>query len=226
VVSIYLKGGAMGDQAKAALVWLNDPRAAKPLLGEVRRDPATLKLHHMLLSGMLAGADADEVLRRQLGSSDADQRFYAATALGECKAEGLADGVPALLGDTDLRVVRAGVHIAFHLSGESFGAVRPKLLDLLGSADLDVKLDTACGFAAARDPICGRTLIEFLRMPSVPPNTDWRVMQAISKLADSTFNYDIHHWGPENPRNQQAIQQFHLWLVRSGNAGPLPPPQP
>jgi hypothetical protein len=226
VVAIYLKGGPMGDEAKAALVWMRDSRAAGPLLKDVEKDPSTLKRHYWLLNAMLSGTDAQAVLLNELDSPDADQRFYAATALGECKAESLAGRVPALLENKDPRVVRAGVHIAFRLSDASFNGVRPRLQELLASDDLELKLDTASGFAARRDPVCANALLELLNRPSVPPNTDWRVMQALSSLADSTFNYDIHHWGPANPQNQRAIKQFQVWLIRSAQAGTSPPTDP
>jgi len=36
------------------------------------------------------------------------------------------------------------------------------------------------------------------------------VMQALSALTGSTFNYNLHEWGP--PANAQAIARFQVWL--------------
>lgn len=43
-------------------------------------------------------------------------------------------------------------------------------------------------------------------------------MQALQELAHSTFNYDMHNWGPQNRSNQAAIAQFKAWLKQSEQA--------
>src|SRR5262249_20211269 len=101
----------------------------------------------------------------------------------------------------------------FSLPKASFPAVRAALLPLLKSKEVETRLVAACGFAKFDDLAAARPLIAFLGEKSAPPNGDWRIMQAISKLAGQTFGYDIHHWGPDNKQNLLAIDKFQQWLA-------------
>lgn len=43
-----------------------------------------------------------------------------------------------------------------------------------------------------------------------PPREDWRIMQAVSALTGSTFDYNVHQWG--SAANQRAIARFEAWI--------------
>ena len=52
-VSTYLQNGPFAEDARTALVWLNDLKAVKPLLQDIEAHPDALKRHFLLLNGML-----------------------------------------------------------------------------------------------------------------------------------------------------------------------------
>ena len=152
------------------------------------------------------------MLVKLLRAPDADTRYYAAQALAESGEPVLAGEVPRLAADTDARVRLAAVQMGFALPDWALLNVYDALLPLLSAKEPELRLQAACGFAARNDHVGGRLLLAFLKDPAPPPNGDWRIMQAISKLAGQTFNYDIHHWGPAHAANRRAINAFESWL--------------
>ncbi len=219
IVAIYIANGPFARDARSVLVWLHDSKAAKALIQDIQKDPATLKRHYSLLNGMLYRQPADPALQRLLASPDADTRFYAAYALAESGDEALAADAPRLAADADSRIRLVAARIGSALPDRAFAAVRPSMLTLLLDDGADVRLEAACGLANRKDPAAARTLLGFWKQPTMRGDFH-RIMQAISKLTDQNFSYDIHHWGPDNSQNARAIADFEHWINTNVDARP------
>jgi hypothetical protein len=60
--------------------------------------------------------------------------------------------------------------------------------------------------------MAGPIILQALRRGQLAEQHKIWVMQSMGKLCGSTFDYDLHHWGPDQSSNQRAIEQFEAWL--------------
>lgn len=212
LLKMYLADGKFAAEARSAITWLNDADMAEALIADIAKDPAALRRHHGLLNGMLWGHEADPRLVKLLDSPEADHRYWAALAIQDCTDAALAPNVKTLLGDKDARVKKSAAHMAGRLPKPAFKTVRAELLKLLADDDVELRVEAARAFAEHKDAAAGPTLLDLWQQP-ISEDMKVHTMQAVAKLADSTFGYNLHEWARPTAQNLKAIEQFERWIA-------------
>jgi hypothetical protein len=211
MLKTYLADGKFAAEARSAIIWLNDPDMTDALIADIEKNAAALRRHYALLNGMLWGRAASGTLVKLLESADGDIRCWAALAIQDCTDPSLAPQVKRLLGDKDARMKHAAAHMAGRLPPDAFPAVRAELLKLL-AADLELRIEAARSFAEHKDAAGGWVLLDLWQQP-LPEGMKVSVMQAVGRMTDSTFGYDMHQWAQPTSANTQAIARFEQWIV-------------
>jgi hypothetical protein len=216
ILTIYLRNDACSPAAQGALIWYPNPdaRVAKALLADVAKTPAAVIRHGELLNGMLWRRPADPVLVRLLVSPEVAIRRAAAWALSDCKDDSLAPHVAKLAKDTDRETRIACARMAERLSDRVFTTVSGEVQSLLRDPETKVRIQACSCLAAHKDLAAAHTLLAFLKSAAVEPGDAVGIMQALAKLTGSTFNYNLHQWGPASPGNREAIARFEEWIRR------------
>ncbi|TWU37855.1 Methicillin resistance mecR1 protein [Novipirellula aureliae] len=214
---LYLANNDVSKVAYGGLVWLSDSTVVTTLLAEVENNPSSISRHAPLFLRPLAGKMAPTLLKKLLGSTDANIRYHAAYALQECIDPKLAQPVVRLAGEKEARSRFLAAHMFPKLPEASFKKVRNELLPLLNDQDDKVRFYALLSFAKRKDLAAGPVILETLRRNELPEQYKVWTMQAMSALSDSTWNYFMHEWGPASPGNQEAIKRFETWLKKSAD---------
>lgn len=210
VLALYLADNTFSKPAYTALVWLADPATVRPLLDEVQKNPKSLAAHAGLFQGPLAGKPAEPALVKFLDSPDEDLRYHAAYALYECRDDSLAPAIAKLARASELRLQSAALYLAIRLSDEAFRKIRSDLVPLLSAKDEKLRLEALTTFTRHKDLAAGPFILDWLKRDQMHPGHAVTVIQALGALADTSFNYSLHQWGPDH--NRQAIARFEAWL--------------
>jgi hypothetical protein len=211
LLDLYLSDTPHATAARTALVWLRDPVIVRRLLQEIAKEPKSLERHAGLFQGPLAGGPAEADLIKLLDSPDANMRYHAAYALYECIDPALAGPTAKLAREKEGRLQGAALQLAMRLPGKAFAAARPALAPLIESPDIGIRLQAITCFAKRKDLLAGPLILGFLQQPLIDPGHAVTVMQALGALTGSTFQYNMHKWGPE--ANAKAIARFEAWLA-------------
>jgi hypothetical protein len=91
------------------------------------------------------------------------------------------------------------------------------LLPILESRDKRLRVQTIRNFARRKDPAAVKPLLELMNQQTLEFGTV-EVSQSLVALAGSNFGYDIHNWGPQQPKNAHAIEQFKQWIAQNVTA--------
>lgn len=86
------------------------------------------------------------------------------------------------------------------------------MLPLLNDPDEEIHFYALLGFGKRKDLAAGPIILETLRQEQLAEQYKVWTMQALGALSGGTWDYDMHQWGPQRPGNQQAIEQFEVWL--------------
>ena len=210
LLELYLANTPTAEPACTALVWLADPMTLRPLLKEIEKDQNSIKRHAGLFQGPLSGEPAPPLLVKLLDSPDPDLRYHAAFALSECQDAALAGPTAKLAQEKEARLQSVALALASRLPDGGFAQTRPALVPLLQSPDPTIRLQAITCFAKRKDLLAGPPLLGLLRQPGIDLGQAVTVMQALSALTGSTFNYYLHEWGPKT--NARAIARFEAWL--------------
>lgn len=210
MLALYLADTPLSKPAYTALVWLRDPATVALLLAEIQKDPKTIIRHAGLFHGPLSDRPAEPQLVKLLDSADPDIRHGAAYALYQCTDATLAQPIAKLATDADPRLPTDSLFLAQRLPGEAFVTIRADLAPLLSSPDQDVRLTAITCFAKHKDLLAGPPILAMLKLDHLETGAQVTIMQALNALAESSFGYDMHNWGP--PTNRKAIQEFTGWL--------------
>jgi hypothetical protein len=212
LLDLYLAGGPAARAAHTALVHLRDPAMVPRLLAEVEKDPASLARHAGLFQGPLQGAAMPPPLAKSLASPDVDVRYFALYAVMECKDPALAPAVARIAKDAPARSQELAAEVAATLSDDDYQGVRSEVRSLLDSPAPDVQAAAIKACARHKDRAVVPVLRRCLMQADIAPGMDVIVMQALNAVADSTFGYDLHAWGPT--LNAAAIARFDAWAGR------------
>jgi len=219
LLDIYLADDEMSKEVRSALVFMHDPGIVQPLLQKVEKDPRLLVRCAGLFQGPLYRQPADPMLLKLVFSADKEISYHAARALYECEDAKLAPLAAEFAKDPASRFRLTATYWAANLPGDAFGSIRAELLPLLADADEKVRFDALRCFAQQKDFAAGPVLLKLLKRDQLDARFKVTVIQAMSRLAGSTFNYYLHEWGPDRPSNQRAIEKFEAWLQeRAKNA--------
>jgi HEAT repeat protein len=206
---IYAAGGPRANAAQSALTWIpSDPARARMLIDEAETNPEALKRHSMLIAIFLRKQPIDQRLLKYLDSQDADMRYAAANAVMETGDPMLFPLIPKLLDDTDARVSQIGVRLAVRAPAEKYQVVRPSLVKLLSSTDVQSRIDAAARLAAAQDPLAAPVLLEYVKQASLEPRHRSRVMQAVRALLGTQVRFNMASWGTDT----LVITQLEDWI--------------
>ena len=212
LLTMYIEDADPPEEIFRTLLFLRDPPILRPLLEEVGKDPKFLVRCAGLFQGPLYREPAEPLLLELLKSSNTEIRYGAVRALYECSDEKLAQPAVELASEKETRLRSAAAQFASNLPQDSFEAVRGKLLPLLSDKEESVRFAALRCFCQQKDLAAGPVIIELLRRDQIADQYEVTVMQAMSKLAGSTFNYSLHNWGPGTSRNRRAIEKFEAWL--------------
>jgi HEAT repeat protein len=83
---------------------------------------------------------------------------------------------------------------------------------LLTDKDGEVRYYALLSFGKRKDLAAGPVILEALKSETLAEQYKVWVMQAMSALSGSTWNYWMHEWGPARPSNKTAIAEFEAWL--------------
>jgi hypothetical protein len=124
-----------------------------------------------------------------------------------------------LIDDPDIAIRVVAIDVAVTMPDDAFTALRPRLVELLKSDQLELRVASACAFSQRKDPISAPILLEFWKQdkPPIDENHGSRVSQAVYRLAGEgvSLSYQSHTWGPKNPQNAQSIARFEAWIARN-----------
>ena len=215
LVKLFIEREELSEPTSHTLLFLKDPECVAPLLEKVKEDPRFLIRCSAVLQSGLVKKPADPTLLELLNSPDADIKFAAVTALIECRDKQLAGPAVQMARDREARFRVAAAELAIKLPDETFQTVRADLLPLLKDADGKVKMAALRCFSQREDLAAGPVILEMLKAEQVDEQDKVPVMQALSKLAGTNFNYDLHHWGPSNVK---PIKEFEEWLAKASNS--------
>jgi hypothetical protein len=193
LLAMYLEDADVPVGVERTLLFLRDPAIVGPLLEEVEKDPKFLVRCAGFFQGPLYRKPAEPLLLELLNSK-------------------LAQPAVELAREEEARLRRAAAQLASNLPGASFAAVRDDLLPLLSDKEEPVRFQSLRCFAQQKDLAAGSVILEALKRDQLDEQFKVTVMQAMSKLAGSTFKYFVHEWGPDRPGNRRAIEQFEAWL--------------
>ncbi len=212
LLTIYMDDADPPEGVFRTLLFMRNISITRPLLERVEKDPKFIIRCAGLFQGPLWRRPAEPALFKLLESPDREVRYYAAYALYECRDPKLAPYAVRLSGEKETRFRRAAAHVASNLPEGSFADVRDKLLHLLNDKDETVRFEALRCFAEQKDPAAGPGILKLLKQDKLAEGHRITVLQAMSKLAGSTFNYRLHDWGPGTSANKQAIEKFEAWL--------------
>ncbi|MBN2684009.1 MAG: HEAT repeat domain-containing protein [Pontiellaceae bacterium] len=196
----------------SALIFMDHSSILSPLLKRVEEDPQLLIRCAGLFQGPLAGKPAEPLLLNLFADTDPEIRYGAAYALMECVDERLAQPMEKLANESESRFRLIAAHQIPLLPEEAFASVRDQLLSLLNDPDDEVRFNALLGFGKRKDLAAGPIILDVLKREQIEEQYKVWTMQALSALSGSTWNYDMHTWGPKSSRNQEAIEQFEFWL--------------
>ena len=209
LVTIFIDHEKVAEPAFHTLLFLKDPACTQPLLEQVKKDPRFLIRCSGIFQGPLNGKSADPTLLGLLNSPDAEIKFAAATALVECRDEKLAAPIVQLASDDEARFRQVAAEMAVNFPDDTFKTIRASLLPLLKDANGPVKMAALRCFSQKNDLAAGPVILKMLKEEAGSVQDKVTVMQALSNLAGTNFNYDLHNWGPSNTR---PIRKFENWL--------------
>lgn len=212
--SLYVVGDDLSDSVYGTLVFSKDPKLVNLLLAQVEREPKFLVRAAGLFQGPLAGKPAPPALVKLLRAPDLEIRYHAAYALLECRDPKLSRSVVALAQIEEVRFQVAALQIASNLPPQSFEVVRRELLPLLTTHGVSTQFDALRCFSKHGDLAAGPIIFAMLHNPDLTEQQKITVMQSMSSLSGSHWNYDLHDWGPNQGSNQLAIRKFSAWLAR------------
>ncbi len=219
LLAMYIEDADVPEGVYRTLLFLRDRAIMRPLLEEVKEDPKFLVRCAGLFQGPLYRKPAEPLLLGLLNSPDAEIRYGAVRAVYECSDPKLAQPAVELAREKEARLRSAAAQLASNLPGASFAAVRDDLLPLLSDKEEAVQFDALRCFAQQKDLAAGPVILKLLKRHQLDEQFKVTVMQAMSKLAGSNFNYYMHEWGPDRPANQRAIEKFEAWLQEPRKAG-------
>lgn len=196
----------------SALLFMDHSGILSSLLKRVQEDPKYLLRCAGLFQRPLYGKPAEPLLLRLLDDSDPEVRYSAAYALMECVDEQLARPVEQMAVESDARIRFIAAHQIPKLPPDAFQSVREQLLPLLNDPDEEIRFYALLGFGRRKDVAAGPVIVEVLRQKQIAEQYKVWTMQALAALSGSTWNYDMHEWGPQRPGNQIAIEQIEVWL--------------
>lgn len=211
ITAIYLADEKRSDAAKTALVWVEQPEYAQPLLKDIEQNPARVSRHYELLASMLKDQPVPDVLLKLLDSPTLEIRRDAARSLVQCQDARLGPYVTKLSSDRDYDLRMALVKIGFALPDEAFKKARLDLVFFL-HAQKGVQYQALRGFAHRKDQAAAEVMLDLLKQPSMDPVGIAEVRAAFQDLTDDALDFDFEHWGPGNTRNDNAIKDFQSWL--------------
>jgi hypothetical protein len=214
LLNIWMANDELSESVWPTLLFLRDPAMVKPLLERVSKDPKFLIRCADLFQGTFYEQPADPVLLKLLDSPDPEIRYHAAYALEECRDSRLAQPAVRLAGETNSESRFAAAQMVARLPEASFKEVRAGLLPLLSDKNEHVRYYALLSFGQRKDLAAGPVILEALRRDQLAEQYKVWVMQAMSALSGSTWNYYSHEWGPARPGNQTAIAQFEAWLKK------------
>ena len=206
-----------GDQEETSPIWsallfMDHSGNLASLLEQVEEDPQFLIRSSGLFQGPLYGTSAEPLLLDLLDDSDPEIRYAAAYALMECVDGRLAQPDAKLANEPESRFRFIAAHQIPKLPTAAFESVRDQLLPLLYDPDGYVRFYALLGFGKRKDLAAGPVILEALRKEQLDEQYKVWVMQSMGALSGSTWNYDMHEWGPGKPGNKKAIEQFEAWL--------------
>ncbi|MBN2703817.1 MAG: HEAT repeat domain-containing protein [Pontiellaceae bacterium] len=196
----------------SALIFMDHSGILSPLLKRVQEDPKFLIRCSGLFQGPLYGKPAEPFLLSLLDDADPEIRYAAAYALMECVDEQLAQPVEKMAVDPDARIRFIAAHQIPKLPPDAFQSVREQLMTLLNDPDEEVRFYALLGFGKRKDLAAGAVILEMLRQEQLDEQYKVWTMQALAALSGSTWDYDMHEWGPQRSGNQNAILRFKKWL--------------
>lgn len=197
--------------AQATLAQFGVQLDTKRPLQEIEKDPAAINTLWTMLQRPLASKPAPPVLVKLLESPDPQVRLHAATALSMSGDSALAAYLPKLLASNDTMLQSSAVEMAFFLPSEKITQLRPSLLPILQTKDIRLRIQTIRNFAKRKDTAVATPLLELMNQPALEFGTA-TVSQSLVALTGSNFGYDIRNWGPQQPRNAEAIEKFKQWI--------------
>ena len=212
LLEIYLADDEMSKEVWGPLIFMDLSGIVEPLLRKVEKDPRLLIRCAGLFQGPLYGEPAEPMLLELVSSADKEISYHAAYALYECKDAKLAPPAAKFAKDPAPRFRLTAAYWAANLPGDAFNSIRTELLPLLTDVDEEVRFKALRCFAQQKDMAAGPVILELLRRDQIDRQYNVTVMQAMSKLTGSTFNYSLHNWGPGTAGNQRAIEKFEAWL--------------
>ena len=212
LVELFIEHEELSEPLYRALIFANVPEIALPLMEQVKKDPRFLIRCSGILQGPLNGKPADPTLLGLLNSQDAEMKFAAATALVECRDDKLAAPIVQLASDDEARFRQVAAEMAVKLPNKKFQTIRASLLPLLKDANGFVKMAALRCFSQQHDLAAGPVILKLLKEEAGSVQDKVTVMQALSQLAGTNFNYDMHNWGPSNTK---AIKEFEAWLSQA-----------
>ncbi|MBC8873488.1 MAG: HEAT repeat domain-containing protein [Planctomycetes bacterium] len=212
LLAMYMDDADVPREVYRTLLFMRNVSIVRPLLERVEEDPKFLVRCAGLFQGPLHGKPAEPTLLKLLESPDKEIRYHAVYALYACRDPKLAPQAVKLAGEKEPRFRSAAAQLASNLPADSFAAVRDKLLRLLNDEDETVRFKALRCFAEQKDLAAGPVILKLLKQDQISRQYRVTVMQSMSKLAGSTFNYRQHTWGPGTPGNTRAIEKFEAWL--------------
>lgn len=201
-----------------ALLFLSDPAIVEPLLDRVEDDPRFLIRCAGLFQGPLSREPAEPQLLKLLQSEDSEVRYHAAYALSECRDARLATPAAKLAADREPRFRSLAAILGLRLPAKAFRSTREEFLPLLSDREENVRFDALRCFAGQKDLAAGGVLLKLLQLDTLPEGRKVTVMQAMSSLTGSTFQYNLHKWGDGTPGNKLAIEKLQDWLTKNKQA--------
>lgn len=220
LVKDYLGDGPRSEQARRTLLFMREPSMEPLLMKEIEANPRSIIKHGGLLAGVMAGKPASPTMMKLLESPDAEVRLHATIALEMSRDPRLGPMLPRLVAGGDPRTIEAALMIAVYLPNESFAQAREALLPLMNAQDQKTATLAAWVFATQKDIAAGPVLLKWIQLPAMDESNKVRISQAMSRLTGISVNYDMHSWGPQNPRNQAAIAKFSTWIEQNSPKQP------
>jgi hypothetical protein len=104
--------------------------------------------------------------------------------------------------------------MGFALTGNGRLQVRPVLTALLSDESTDVRIKVACRFAAHRDAVCARTLLDLVHGGCLDYDRHSRVVSAVANLSGIHFDYGPgpNGWRITTEKNKEALRRFIEWV--------------
>ena len=217
LVKLFIEHEELSEPIYRTLLFANAPECASPLLEQVKKDPSFLIRCSGIFQGPLNGKPADPTLLVLLNSPDAEIKFAAATALVECRDEKLAAPIVQLASDDEARFRQVAAEMAVKLPDDTFMTTRAKLMPLLKDANGPVKMAALRCFSQQHDLAAGPVILEMLKEEAGLVQDKVTVMQALSNLAGTNFNYDMHNWGT-GKINTRSIEEIENWFNQASQS--------